>query len=216
MQLGRCAIHILVESINRSNRISPSRVPYRHKSFFTRNGFTPLHHDESYETVYGGRAKYREKMRPAFANFASMFRTFICSSLQVGVSDVPMTHTFLGVIRCGRYLFRQWWGDLFCLATLAFVFGFSMREVAHYTTPLLIMFMETVSSIWNRAMATDCGVMWCFCLLAVVLYNVCARRDFRAHLPSAENSRSQSPETVGNPNSFGRRREIGYLHCARR
>ena len=84
VQIGWCSIPILQEPINRADRIFLSRVPCRRKSLFTCSVYTLSVRNESHGSVCKERFNYPAKLRPAFAQIASMAWSFDCSALSVG------------------------------------------------------------------------------------------------------------------------------------
>ena len=144
---------------------------------FARSVYTLLQRNASRETVYGGRLRYPVKLRPAFAQLASVDWDFARSVLPFGRQlSLELAAPVTG-FRWKAPL-PEAVGPLFLVTTtMAYVFGSPLKDVAQYTMRVLNQVVDASSSVRPQPMAAEWVVFWCFCLFATVLCGICAVRE---------------------------------------
>ena len=170
VQIARCASPILLESVGRNKMIPLSRVLYRRKYLLTFSVSTLLAPIESYDLVFNIRHLYSATLRPAFSHFISLAWELDCATLSIVCRlEIGVRAHAVGVARMVPVPVMVV-SSLFFTMTAAYVLEFPLRDVAHYTMPLLAQVTNAAWSIWNQPVTNEwailiflgvyCGHLW--------------------------------------------------------
>ena len=173
IQIKWCSSPILRESINRSNSIFMSRVPYMHKTLFTCNVFTLVSINESYDEVYRSRLTYPVKLRPAFASWVSTAFDITCTYLSLGCRvSTGVIAPLIGLIwkiPLPTIVFSMVALTVFVAAVTEFPF----RAVADFVMPIGVYAWDFAISIGQGGWGAEGIVLTCFILFTLALCCVC-------------------------------------------
>ena len=187
---------ILCESVNRTNRLFATSVPYQHKSLFTCNAFTLLAALESHEEVLRDRIFHPIKLRPGFSHLVSVFWDLSCTLLTFGCRislgvlapvvsvmwEIPIRVTLIT--------------SLFATMSLADVTDFPFREVASFTMPVLVQTWDLPIEAGYRDLAVEWTGLFYFILFTLALSCCCSCEEILTMIYPVSNDNTAPPKPL--------------------